>query len=203
MKQLPDTSHYEKYAVVGKNQVGFDIDNNEIKMFKQEGLTCQFVFDLMDSPLKHFARKYYDIKRSAPKGSLEREKAKAILNLTVGMWQKYNPFLRAYVVLSCNEYIESLLDENSTMWNTDAIYSTVERPDLEIGTDVGQWKLEYKGLFRQVGCNYQKVGTHETSYRHVPKTWFKKNWNILTDELPTETSNIYYIDKADWKAKRR
>lgn len=192
MGKLPNTEEYSLYKQVGENQVGFMFDE-QLTMVNKPGLYADIVFDLIDSPYKEFARKYYDMKRYA-KDKYEKLKAKNILNLTVGYWQRTNPFLRAYVVHSCNNYIKSLIDENTCMWNTDAIYSIVPRPDLELGNDIGQWKLEYSGRFRQKGNNYQKLDKEDTSYRGIPKKWFSTDWNILKDEIP-KTGNIYKLDK--------
>lgn len=192
MDKLPNTMVYYMYKRLHENQVGFMFDE-QLTMITQPGMYADIVFDLIDSPLKGFARKYYDMKRYA-KNKHEKLKAKNMLNLTVGYWQRTNPFLRAYVVHSCNNFIKSLIDENTCMWNTDAIYSIVPRPDLELGNDIGQFKLEYQGLFRQKGDNYQKVSKEDTSYRGIPKKWFSTDWNILKDEIP-RTGNIYRLDK--------
>ena len=192
MNKLPDTEEYRLYSIVKKDQVGFMFDE-QLTMITQPGMYADIVFDLIDSPLKRFARKYYDMKRYAT-NKLDKLKAKSMLNLTVGYWQRTNPFLRAYVVHSCNNYIKSLIDENTCMWNTDAIYSVVPRPDLELGNDIGQFKLEYQGLFRQKNNNYQKISKEDTTYRGVPKKWFSADWNILKDDIP-KTGNIYRLDK--------
>lgn len=194
MNKLPNTEKYVLYGrIENDNQVGFLFDS-QLTMIKSKGLYADIIFDLVDSPYKTFARKYYDMKKGA-KSIREKLKAKNILNLSVGYWQRINPFLRAYVVHSCNNYIKSLIDENTCMWNTDAIYSTKERPDLELGDDIGQFKLEYKGKFRQKGNNYQKVDSVDISYRGIPKSWFGvyEDWNILTDGLPTG-GNMYRLD---------
>ena len=74
------------------------------------------------------------------------------------------------------------------MWNTDALYCTERIPELDnlIGEGIGQFKIEYEGLFRQKGLNYQKVNEEDknVSYRGVMKTLFESDFNILTDPLP-------------------
>lgn len=192
MNKLPDTEEYRLYSIVNKNQVGFMFDG-QLTMVTKPGLYADIVFNIVESPYKEFARKYYDMKKNAT-NKQDKLKAKNMLNLTVGYWQRTNPFLRAYVVHSCNNYIKSLIDENTCMWNTDAIYSIVPRHDLELGDDIGQWKLEYSGTFRQKGNNYQKVDKKDTAYRGTPKRWFNIDWNILKDKVPT-TGNVYELDE--------
>ena len=115
--------------------------------------------------------------------------------------QNHNPFLRAYVVNMCNKKIKDIIDahpEECCMWNTDAVYSTAPL-DLEIGENIGQFKLEYQGILRQVNNNYQKVDEHNTTYRGVCKMLFKEDFNILTDPIPDYGGLKYMFDKVQYK----
>ena len=73
-------------------------------------------------------------------------------------------------------------------WNTDAVYCTEHIPELDAlcGNDIGQFKVEYEGLFRQVGLNYQKVDeeVESVSYRGIIKSTFSKDFNLLEDNIP-------------------
>lgn len=182
--KIIDTYHPHFHTMVKDNQVGF-MDDTDITMVHR-GM-ADVVFDLIDSPYRDFCDKWYNIKKKAPKGSREKAEAKDVLVITVGLFQLHNPFLRAYVVNSCNEFIQSIIDRHPNeicMYNTDAVYSTIPLDDLVIGDNVGQFKLEYQGLFRQVGNNYQKVDIDETSYRGVCKIMFKEGYNILNGDIP-------------------
>lgn len=189
--KIIDTYNPRYCDFVGENEVGFFSSDINLKI-RHKGEYADVVFPLIESPYKDFARKYYEIKKTAPKGSDERELAKQILVITVGLWQNVNPYLRAYVIGKCNEYIEYFLKkykDKICMWNTDALYCTehIEELDNLIGDDIGQFKIEYEGMFRQKGCNYQKLDLeeHKTSYRGKSKILFKDEYNILTDRLPT------------------
>ena len=189
--KIIDTYNPRYCDFVGENEVGFFSSDINLKI-RHKGEYADVVFPLIESPYKDFARKYYEIKKTAPKGSDERELAKQILVITVGLWQNVNPYLRAYVIGKCNEYIEYFLKkykDKICMWNTDALYCTehIEELDNLIGDDIGQFKIEYEGMFRQRGCNYQKLDLEErkTSYRGKSKILFKDEYNILTDRLPT------------------
>lgn len=187
--KIIDTYNPHYYDYVEEGEVGF-ISSDHNLTIRHKGEYADVIFPLMESPYKDFARKYYNIKKTAPKGSDERELAKQILVITVGLWQNVNPYLRAYVVGKCNEQIEYYLKkykDKICMWNTDAIYCTEHIDELDnlIGEDIGQFKIEYEGLFRQKGLNYQKLDEHNTSYRGVLKTLFKEDFNILSDRLPT------------------
>ena len=191
MDKIIDTYNMDYARVVEKNEVGF-LMNDDLTLV-EEGEYADYVFPLMESPYKAFAKKYYEQKKKAPKGSKERDLAKQILVITVGQWQNHNPFLRAFVVNRCNKFIKYFVDkykDKVCLWNTDAVYCTEHIPELDklLGDDIGQFKVEYEGIFRQKGFNYQK-GT-ETSYRGVMKCLFKEDYNILTDPIPV--CNIPY-----------
>lgn len=186
MDKIIDTYNMDFFREVKENEVGFLLDTDLTMV--HNGF-ADLVFPLIESPYKEYVKEWYWKKKNSPKDSPERAIAKEILVITVGLWQNKNPFLRAYVVNSCNEFIERLIlkyEDKVCMWNTDAIYCTEEIPEINAlcGTEIGQFKIEYKGLFRQKGTAYQKVDDGETSYRGIMKMLFKKDFNILTDKLP-------------------
>lgn len=190
--RMPDTEHplTTTGGIVMDGYIGF-MDDYECTMVKK-GSYADVIFPLMESPYVKFAEKYYDMKKHA-RNPEEKAYAKQMLVYSVGYLQRHNPFLRATIVHKCNNYIKSLIDDNTAMWNTDAIYSLVPRTDLKIGDKLGEFKLEHDGvLIRHRGCNYQIVGGGVT-YRGVSKNWFKEDWNLLTDDLPTE-GNIYQLN---------
>ena len=202
--KIIDTYNYRKYGVVGKGEIGFKFDDRLTMV--HEGYDADYIFPLIDSPYKDFARKYYDIKKTAPKGSDERELAKQILVITVGLFQRVNPFLRAYIVNSCNEFIMKFVKKYKSkvcMWNTDAVYCTEHILELDAlcGEDIGQFKVEYEGLFRQKGSNYQKVDTHEVSYRGIMKCLFDEDYNLLEDPTP-EICLPYEMKKETYKIEK-
>ena len=196
--KIIDTYHWRSYDEVGDNEIGFNFDNDLTLVHKGEGIAFR-VYKLIDSPFKDYVNKYYTIKSNAPSGSREKKIAKAYLNYCVGLWQNHNPFLRAYVVNTCNEYIKKYIKKYNDivcMWNTDAIYSTEPIAELELGTEIGQWKLEYKGLFRQKQNTYQKVDKAEVTYRGVSKCLFSKDFNLLTDKLPAHVFKYYFDSES-------
>lgn len=190
MNYIPDTKEYRCNDFVGEGEVGFMLDD---KLSMVDSGWADVIFKLMDSPYKDFVMKYYEIKKNLPKGDPERDKAKAVINLAIGMLQRHNPFVRAYVVHSCNKYIEDRLDENSFMWNTDAIYSRSPRPDLELGDNIGCFKLEYEGMIKHKGNVYQ-YANGEVHYKGTPTSWFGTDYDLLEDERPEE-GNIFIFNK--------
>ena len=193
--KIPDTYNMRPADFVCDGEIGFDMKEGLPLVFPGE--FADYVFPLIDSPYKEFVREWYEKKKSAPKGSKEKQIAKEVLVISVGLMQNHNPFLRAYVVNMCNKKIKDIIDahpEECCMWNTDAVYSTAPL-DLEIGENIGQFKLEYQGMLRQVNNNYQKVDEHKTTYRGVCKMLFDEDFNILTDPIPDYDGLKYMLDR--------
>lgn len=199
LNKIPDLYHPMRNDLVGEGQVGFMLDE-QLTMIDTIGLWADVIFDLIDTPenLKRYCMKYYNMKKEASAAGNEKEKlkAKAYLNYPIGYSQRKNPFLRAYVVHNCNKIIKELLDENSVIWNTDAIFSLVRRDDLVIGKEIGQFKEIYCETLRYKGNTYQ-IGNDLPVYRGICKQWFKafekesgRPYNILIDQPPRRV-NVY------------
>lgn len=183
-------------GIVKEDELGFDVSGNLV----DTGCFALYKFKRMKSPFKKFVEYYYTLKSTATNKEA-RKHAKNILNMSVGFLQRVNPFLRATIVSRANKFIQSLMDENTIYCNTDCIISLSPRNDLKLGDGVGEWKIENQGSFRYVGSNYQWNGEVPT-YRGIPKKWFKKGFNILTDEIPYN-GNVYELDYLNIKVVRR
>jgi hypothetical protein len=122
-----------------------------------------------------------------------------MLNLPIGYCQRYNPFLRSYVVNKCNNKIKAIIDHNTLFWNTDAIFSRVRRPELELGTEIGQFKEIHCNTLTYVGNVYQ-INNEDPTYRGISKSWFKafekehgRKYNLLLD-YDKQISRINYYN---------
>lgn len=188
MKDMPDTSIDPHEGIVKDGEVGFrlDKDDNFVPVFT--GTRAIWIFPLIPSPFVKFVKVWYDKKNNAI-NKQEKEKAKETLNYYVGYLQKKNPFLRAMILYYANSYIQSCMDENTIYCNTDSLVSLVPRNDLKVGVGIGQFKLEKSGKFIFKGYNYQ-WNKEPPSIRGVPKSWFKKNFDLQKDELP-KRGNVY------------
>lgn len=196
---IPDTSQKPRFNDrVHEGEIGFLADGtitfNSI---------ANVIFPLMESPFKRFVAKWFAEKKS---DDIERStKGKQMLNFAVGYMQRKNPFIRNTIVNRCTMYINSLIDENTIYCNTDSLISKVERKDLNIGDNLGQFQIKHYGQFRVVGFNYQWNGELPV-YRGVSKRWFnefekknKREWNILLDTIPDDAFNVYYYDEKKIK----
>lgn len=204
LKQIPDLNNpiianYPDQIKVNKNEIGFIIDD-ELSIVKP-GFIADIKFPLIDTPqkLKDFLIKWYNKKKNATGN--EKLEAKAMLNLPIGYCQRYNPFLRSYVVNSCNEAIKAIIDENTLFWNTDAIFSLKRRPELELGNEIGQFKEIHCDTLCYVGNVYQ-INNEDPTYRGISKSWFKafekengRKYNLLLDyDKPISRVNYYMLN---------
>lgn len=206
LKQIPDLdnpimANWPNQIKVNKNEIGFVLDDQ--LSLVEAGYKADIKFKLIETPqkLKDFLIKWYNKKKTSTGN--DKLEAKAMLNLPIGYCQRYNPFLRSYVVHSCNKIIKDLIDNNTLFWNTDALFSKVRRPELEIGTEIGQFKELKCDTLVYVGNIYQ-INNEDPTYRGISKTWFKsfektygRKYNLLED-YDKSVSRINYYD-LNWE----
>lgn len=176
MNKIPRTDYIKDFdREVKENEVGF-IFNDELTLITKG--YANIIFDLVDTPdcLKQFAKRWYDRKKN-PKDK-HHKKAKTIINAAIGCLQYHNPYLRSYIVSSCNYFIKSLIDEDTVICNTDSIVST--KPlNLKVGVNIGEFSLD-EGYITINKNNYEsdwKVAqrgknNHELLYKF-------ENWRII------------------------
>ena len=206
LRKIPDLENpviakWPEQIKVNKNEVGFILDDT--LSIVNSGYMADIKFKLIDTPkkLKDFLIRWYNRKKNSTGN--EKLEAKAMLNLPIGYCQRYNPFLRSYVVNTCNKVIKDIIDENTLFWNTDAIFSKVRRPELEIGNEIGQFKEIKCDKLVYVGNVYQ-INDEDPNYSGIPKTWFKsfekeygRKYDLLKDYDKT-ISRINYYD-LNWE----
>lgn len=191
IQKMPDTSVKPKQGnIIEGKEIGFielpkPNNPNELMLVPKFSGFSMWIFPLIESPFKRFVEVWYNKKLNPD----TKKKAKGVLNYSVGYLQKVNPFLRATIIGHCNNYIKSLIDEDTLYCNTDSLVSKKLRHDFKIGTELGNWKIEHQGKFAFIGFNYQ-WDLEVPSYRSKPKSWFKEGWDLLVDDLPVE-HNIY------------
>lgn len=208
---MPDTREImAEHREVHDGEIGFiNIERKTFDGFDQaEGQALQmvlagegmasYIFPAMPSPFTGFAVKWYERKFTAT-NRYDKILAKEMVNYAVGYLQhnNINPFLRAAVVEYANRLIMSVFDENTIFCNTDSIVSTKRRDDLDVGNEMGQFKIEHEGSFASKDFNYQ-WNMEIPVYRGVPKSWFPKGWDILKDSVPP-SNNEWELDKINLK----
>ena len=201
-QDMPDTSVEPKIgAIVKKNEIGFDIDKNLVFTGKYAVL----VYPKMESPFKRFAEIWYNRKKTATNRE-DKQKAKDILNASVGYLQRTNPILRTAILWYANDRMMQLINkyrDNILYCNTDSIIANIRIPEIEndVGDSLGQWKIEHFGDFAFKGYSYQ-WGYSIPSYRGVSKSWFPKDWDILKDPIPSN-GNLYYYNPEKIRIMKR
>ena len=200
LKNIPDVNHPYFNCTLKPGQVGFFIDDKLTMVEYQPLVYVQVAFDLIElnDDQKKYLEKLY-LKKEEAQTDEEYNNAKLMANAAIGYYQKYNPFIRSYIVNKCNQRIKELLDDDSILWNTDALFSLKRRPELELGTEIGQFKEIHINRFVYRGNNYQ-IDYEKPKYRGVAKSWFPDNWNMLTDPVP-KRNNIYLFDTEKLRLK--
>lgn len=211
LEKIPDLYHpiiaeWPDLVKVNKDEIGFMIDD-QLTMVNSGGY-ADIKFKLIDTPqkLKDFLMKWYNIKKTSI--GIEKLQAKAMLNLPIGYCQRYNPFLRSYVVSKCNEVIKAVIDDDTLFWNTDAIFSKKRRPELELGLEIGQFKEIKCDKLTYIGNIYQ-INDEDPTYRGISKAWFtafeKENgrkYDLLKDySKKINRINRYNLDWNELKLK--
>lgn len=196
--KLPDTAAQPRDGTVESGEVGFSIDGE----LRHEGRKAAYIFPLIESPFRVYAEKYHLLKLEEKDPQLKARWKHHLLDVIGYMgheridgdrMSRPNPFIRNYVVLSCNERMLSLIDDETIMINTDCIVSARERPDIPIGDDAGHFKKEHEGMIGVWGFNYQ-WDLEKPLYRGIPKKWFPKKWDIIKDDLPQD-GNKWEFDR--------
>lgn len=192
--KIPDTEHMRFNDIVGENEIGFKESSTESTLeLVDVGEWGDVVCPLIDMPnkIKSFIKKYYKLKKNATDKN-DKANAKNMLNFIVGMLKYRNVFWRAYIMGKSKQLIENTKNKDTIYCNTDCIVSLTERPDLKIGTELGEWKLEYNGDFAFKGYSYQCYDINKVSYKGVPNSWFNEGYDILKDGIPFNNNKLYF-----------
>ena len=196
-QDMPDTSQEPRIndIIRNSNELGFYMRDNELICTEEIGKRCRFIFPKIKSPFLKFIDVWYKRKKTSLNDTVEKQKAKDVLNFSVGYYQKVNPFIRSRIISFANKIIIDSMDENTIYCNTDSIVSLTQRKDLEFGDDIGQFKQEHNGkYFAYKEFEYQ-WDLKAPTYRGVAKKWFPKGWDILKDNLPTQGNLVEFNPK--------
>lgn len=208
---MPNTNKpYKKWQKLKDGEIGFnrDIrgysDREYLYMETKIGELCEFVFEKIESPFKDFVNYYYNKKKNA-KTPEEKQKYKDILVFPIGYMARKNPFIRSAILSYSNYRIFDLIDPETTYSsNTDSLNSTVIRDDIELGEELGQFKIEHTGDYVYCDSGYQ-WNKALPSVRGKSKKWFENaypnGFDILKDELPSTEANYYELDLETFQLK--
>lgn len=192
---IPDTSSFERDRRLKEGEIGFLLmgDDDALGWGKRLYLTekgfANFCFKAMPSPYKVYVDRWFRVKKNSPDPK-EKALAKAVINESIGYLQLINPFIRATVVNRCTKRIKSFMNDYTIYSNTDSICSERNRAEFPLSKDLGDFKIEHKGIVSVKGFCYQ-WDKNIPIYRGTPKSSFRKfakvngrPFEILKDNLP-------------------
>lgn len=209
LMDMPDTSKECRQGYIEEGEIGFKLlpkfndDGDMCVAITEVGKYSNYIYPLMPSPFKKFVEKWYKVKKET-KDKKEKEKAKAMLVCSVGFLQRRNPALRAAIITYANNFIRERMDENTIYVNTDCIVSLIARDDLEIGEEVGQFKLEREGEDFACDGDIHQWNLEKPAYPGIPKEWFLRfpEWDLLKDP-PPPNQNIYQFNPITFQLEKR
>lgn len=164
----PDTDNELGPGFVEEDEIGFINDIEYNLRLVETGLFAMYRFKKVYSKeLQKWAWDNYN-KRNLAKSQGQKEKQaelKQAIVSALGIISNHNIFLRSYITGTIYNYMESLIDENTLLANTDSIFSLVPRNDLDIGKGLGQFKVEFEDkeiIYEGSGYNIYDPNTGET-----------------------------------------
>ena len=204
LKDIPDTTKPLKPGIVKEDEYSF----TETGLKAKPGMYSKYRFEKMESPYKKFVETWYAKKLNASDKASQNE-AKFVMNAAIGALQNTNCYIRAAIINNFHLYILDIYNKYKkyiVSMNVDSIVSTIKIPELEqnLGNGIGQWKLEHEGSFaiHKNGFSVQWNDDIPAFGAGISKSWFKKGWDILKDELP-QMNNLYELDFDNKIIKRR
>ena len=202
-KPLPYGEIVGRNRYVKEDELGFNFDltvkgDTSFRMCF-EGEFANIIFKkkvyrgLLDFVEYEYARKKTSTKE-------ERDKHKLILNSLIGIMKYHNVFLRIAVLEYARMYIESLKDDNTIMQTVDSIVSLTPRPDLDIGDNLGQFKLEHEDeSFIWITDSQKKWANSDTSKKGLKKARTYDNFQLVKPPYGFDFNKFKIVrQKEEW-----
>ena len=159
---------------------------------------------------------FYDWAVQGFKKKQKNKDYKIVLNALVGDMKYHNIFIRCTVLDKAQHFIESLRDENTLMCTVDSIVSSVPRPDIKLGTEIGDFKLEHEDAELYYESNMVKqfrgerelhAGVSSSRYVNDLEIWNEPrySWNYTTKQIeknPVESSTKISKGALLWLNKK-
>lgn len=124
---------------IGPDEIGFNL-------IWGKNLNLEAVFE--GCAQIRFKKKIYkcfvDYAKSGFEMKLRDKSKKPVYNALLGNMKYHNIFIRAAVITYATNFMKSLKDENTLLSTVDSLVSLKSRTDLEIGSNLGQFKVEHE-----------------------------------------------------------
>lgn len=118
--------YYEKGKIVAKDEIGFALVENYIQgtsqyYIKKEGEKANYIFKLEENKHK---MKLLNLKKKINdcEDKIMKKNWKNAVNFWIGNLTHHNPFLRSYIIQSCNDYLLNLINK----YEDNYIYSVTD-----------------------------------------------------------------------------
>lgn len=206
--EIPDTEKVPKTKCrVKEGEIGFRWDG--IPVFYPSLITCEYVFPVtINKDLTRWAKTIYRRKKDA-KSKNEKQHQKDMGNFAIGCLARHNPFIRNCIIDKSNKNMLKLIDNNTLLCNTDSIVSLVERPELKISDNLGDFKVEETGDFAlsyngyQWNNNFPKINGFVKEKTIMFKDIVGRGYDILTDVGLDDTFIPRYFDIDKMRIRKR
>lgn len=173
LQPVPDVNNDLGPGILEEDEVGYKVnyfkgDGELIEVY--EGF-AQYRFKLIPSPWTDYVNKQYKKIQNCKKSGnfTEATRLKMSLVMAIGVLRNHNPFLYTHIIQTCRKQIEKYVDEDTILVNTDCIYSARPRPDIPIGSNIGE--------FKALDENGSKIYIDGADYQWEVKGE-KKNWSM-------------------------
>ena len=174
LKPIPDVNNDLGPGWIEEGQVGFILDREGFLQEVKSGL-ANWRFNMIESPWakEYVPKRYKKLVHYKSMGDSESAgKIKEEFVCAIGCLRNHNAFLYTHILTVCRETMNQYVNEDTILVNTDCIYSAVERFDIPLGKDIGEFKtLPQNGTEIYVsGANYKwEQYPEEMSIRGIPK----------------------------------
>ena len=158
---FPDLTQKRECEIVKDGEIGFfesSIGECPILSVKLPGEYADHIFPLKYYPKtaewgKKQGQVLADLKKRGNK--TERDFKKQIINAAIGIVRNHNIWIYTFIVGMCRRRVEQYIDENTIIANTDGIISIGPIEGLDIGSELGQFSIEYENVqLRAKNMNY-------------------------------------------------
>lgn len=185
------------------DEVGYEVIGNNIVRVVETGEFAEVRFPKrLDSSLSSWAvakgKEMEELKKSGKTKELLEEKLS--INVALGILRNHNPWWYVYIVNTVCKKMKNLINEDTLLCNTDSIFSLTKREDLDIGTGLGQFKVECAdGRLYYKGNNFALYDKDGQLVKHVHQGVKKEEQDDISfiNGKSTEKTAKYKIIKHD------
>lgn len=199
---FPDLTQQSEDRFVKDGEIGYrriSIGERPILQIKLPGEYAEYIY-----PLKYYPKV---VKWAQKQGELlkylkgvnpqERAAKKQMINAAIGIIRNHNIWIYTFIVGICRRDVEQYISDKTIIANTDGIISIGPIDDIDIGDNLGQFKLEHENIkLRARNNNYilydQDEAVIDQKLRGVPKAQREG----YTFDQGVIVKPDYYFDKA-------